>query len=160
MIIGLLCCLPGLTFRLHHYFAAFVFLPVFPVLRFAAHTPSRRIVLTPGCAFVTRPSALFQGFLLGMFLDGAGRWGFDSILQTPASLVGDGALGTALPIFLTSATNFTLGQADIAWAAIPTDLVGQWDGFALIVDDVLAWTGIATNFSIASLNATLPHYFR
>ncbi|KAI5481473.1 LCCL domain containing protein [Pseudohyphozyma bogoriensis] len=140
IVICLLLTLPGLEFRLHHYFAA--------------------MVLMPGCAFVTRPSALFQGFLLGMFLDGAGRWGFDSILQTPASLVGDGSTGSALPIWITSAANFTIDQSAIWWDAIPADLTSQWDGFALIIDDVLAWTGTATNYSIAALDASLPHYFR
>lgn len=119
-----------------------------------------RMVLMPGCAFVTRPSALFQGFLLGMFLDGAGRWGFDSILQTAAELVGDGATGSPLPIFLTNATNFAAGQTLVTWEAIEGTLVGQWDGFALIVDDVLAWTGTATNFSMAALDQTIPHYLR
>ncbi|KAL8279836.1 hypothetical protein RQP46_007686 [Phenoliferia psychrophenolica] len=139
VVIGILCAMPGLSFRLHHYFAA--------------------IILMPGCAFVTRPSALFQGFLLGMFLDGAGRWGLASILQTPASLVGDGSTGSPLPIFLTSATNFTIDQALIFWDAIPASVASNYDGFSLIVDDVLAWTGTATNYSIAALDRTLPHYF-
>ncbi|KAK4704548.1 hypothetical protein P7C70_g1654, partial [Phenoliferia sp. Uapishka_3] len=116
VILGILCALPGLSFRLHHYIAA--------------------MVLMPGCAFVTRPSALFQGFLLGMFLDGAARWGFDSILQTPASLVGDGSTGSPLPVFITSATNFTIDQASIYWSSIPVDIAGSWDGFAVIVDDL------------------------
>lgn len=38
--------------------------------------------LVPGTAFPTRPSAIFQGFLLGMFLNGAAAFDFDSILQT------------------------------------------------------------------------------
>lgn len=114
----------------------------------------------PGCAFVTRPSALFQGFLLGMFLDGIGRWGFDSILQSAEALRGDGALGSDLPSFVTSATNFTLGQAAVWWDAVPEELAESWDGFGLIVDDVLRYEGTATNFSIAGLDARIPHYFR
>ena len=95
-----------------------------------------------------------------MFLDGVGRWGFDSILETAASLVGDGTDGSALPIFLTSATNFTSNQSTIGWESIPNNLTSTWNGFALIIDDVLAWTGTATNYSITSLNASIPHYFR
>ncbi|SCV73632.1 BQ2448_6062 [Microbotryum intermedium] len=139
-IIGILTCIPNLEFRLHHYFFA--------------------LILLPGCAFVTHPSALFQGLLLGIFLDGAGRWGFDSILQAPSSLVGDGSTGSALPTFLTSATNFTIDQASIFWNAIPDNLAEQWDGFSLIVDDVERYSGTATNYSIAWLNETIPHYFR
>lgn len=62
VILVLATALPGLEFRLHHYVVG--------------------LVLVPGLAFVTRPSAFFQGLLLGMFLDGVGRWGFDSILET------------------------------------------------------------------------------
>lgn len=114
----------------------------------------------PGCAFVTRPSALFQGFLLGMFLNGIGRWGYDSILQTAAELVGDGQLGTGSPTFLTNATNFVAGQAAIFWDPIPEDKQADWSEFGLLVDDVLRYTGTATNWSITALNDTIPHYFR
>lgn len=31
---------------------------------------------------------------------------------------------------------------------------------AVVIDDVLAYTGNATSFSLSSLNASLPHYFR
>lgn len=61
-----LALLPTLNLRVHHYFLA--------------------MVLMPGTAFPTRLSALYQGFLLGMFLNGAAAWGFDSILQTAAQV--------------------------------------------------------------------------
>ena len=114
----------------------------------------------PGCAFVTRPSALFQGFLIGMFLNGVGRWGFDSILQTAAELVGDGSLGSALPVWTSNSTTFIAGQTAVNWSAIPEELQDQWDGFSLLVDDVLRYSGSATNWSISALDAAIPHYFR
>ena len=118
----------------------------------------------PGTAFVTRPSAIFQGFLLGMFLDGAMRWGMDSILQSPDSLVGDGALGTALPVFLTNSSTFASAISDgvIRWVGIDdAGVAGEgWNGFALLVDDVLRQTGPATNFSLAGLDSSIVHYFR
>lgn len=58
--------LPGLELRIHHYF--------YPIL------------LIPGTAFPTRLSAAYQALLLGIFLDGAARWGFASILQTAAEV--------------------------------------------------------------------------
>jgi hypothetical protein len=57
-----LACLPGLQFRLHHYFAAMLIIPL--------------------TAFPTRLSAIYQAFCLGMFLNGAAKFGLDSILQT------------------------------------------------------------------------------
>lgn len=117
----------------------------------------------PGTAFVTRPSAIFQGFLLGMFIDGAMRWGLDSILQTAASLVGDGTIGSARPTFITNSTNFAAYLADgmIAWSPLSDEAVSEgYDSFALLIDDVWRYSGTATNYTLDGLNSTLTHYFR
>ncbi|KAH9837151.1 uncharacterized protein C8Q71DRAFT_706978 [Rhodofomes roseus] len=139
MIIALL---PGLEFRLHHYIIS--------------------MVLIPGTAFPTRLSAIYQGFLLGMFLNGVAAWGFDSILQTAADLQGDGASGSAMPSFITNSTNWNASVAlqnqTVSWAALPSS--GGWDGFSLILDDVERYTGTALNFSLAALQSGLPHFFR
>ncbi len=66
LVVVVLSQLPGLEFRLHHYVLA--------------------MVLIPGTAFPTRLSAIYQGFLLGMFLNGVAAFGFDSILQTAADV--------------------------------------------------------------------------
>lgn len=66
LVIVVLSQLPGLQFRLHHYVMA--------------------IALMPGTAFPTRLSAIYQGFLLGLFLNGVAAFGFDSILQTAADV--------------------------------------------------------------------------
>lgn len=58
--------LPNLQLRLHHYIFA--------------------MVMIPGTAFPTRLSAIYQAFLLGMFLNGVAAFGFDSILQTTADV--------------------------------------------------------------------------
>ena len=62
LILLILLPLPGLRLRIHHYILA--------------------MVLIPGTAFPTRLSAIYQGFLLGLFLNGVAAFGFDSILQT------------------------------------------------------------------------------
>ena len=66
LVVLVLAMLPGLTFRLHHYIFA--------------------MILIPGTFVPTRLSAIYQAFLLGMFLNGAAAFGFDSILQTAASV--------------------------------------------------------------------------
>lgn len=139
-IILVLALLPGLSLRLHHY--------IVPML------------ILPGTAFPTKLSAIYQGLLLGLFLNGVAAFGFDSILQTAADLRQDAAQGTALPTFLTNSTTYNasmpLINQTIQWAALPPD----WDGFALLVDDVERYVGTALNFSLASLNASIPHFFR
>lgn len=62
----ILLVLPGFRLRIHHYILA--------------------ILLMPGTAFPTRPSLLYQGLLLGLFVNGVARWGFASIIQTPSAL--------------------------------------------------------------------------
>ena len=154
-----LALLPGLQFRLHHYVIA--------------------MVLVPGTAWPTRASAVYQGFLLGLFLNGVAAWGFDSILQTAAQvsshplrvpsnvlmhlqLQRDAALITDTPIFLTNSSTFNaalpLVNQTISWAALP-DGEG-WDGFALLVDDVERYAGAALNFSLSALTQGIPHFFR
>lgn len=143
----LLLAIPGFEFRLHHYFIG--------------------IILTPGTAILTRPSAVFQGFLLGMLQDGVARWGFESILQTPSELIGDAATGSALPGFLTNSTNFARTAAvsgTIQFVPIPANMTAahEYDGFALLVDDVERYQGPDTNYSYSQtgLDPTVPHFFR
>ena len=74
----------------------------------------------------------------------------------------DAALGSALPSFSTTAAHFNasipLVNQTIAWNPI-TD-TADWDGFALLVDDVERYVGTALNYSLASLQAGIPHFFR
>ncbi|KAI0051653.1 hypothetical protein FA95DRAFT_1484745 [Auriscalpium vulgare] len=134
--------LPTLHLRIHHYIIA--------------------MVLIPGTAFPTRVSALIQGFLLGLFLSGAAAYGFDSILQTAAQLRRDATIGTDLPAFLTNATTYNSAvpwqNQTILWSPLPSD--ESWDGFVLLVDDVERYVGAALNFSFASLQQGIPHFFR
>ena len=65
-IVLVLSQLPGFQLRLHHYIIAMFFIP--------------------GTAFPTRPSAVYQGFLLGLFLDGVAAFGYDPIIQTATSV--------------------------------------------------------------------------
>ncbi|KAG9017895.1 hypothetical protein FRB95_012793 [Tulasnella sp. JGI-2019a] len=137
--------LPGLTLRIHHYF--------YPIM------------LIPGTAFPARLSAVYQALLLGIFLDGAARWGFASILQTAAELARDAPLGSSLPVFLTNSSSPLISlNSSIIWESISVANTTSegWNGFSLLVDDVERYSGTATNFSLAVLElvATVPHFFR
>ena len=72
----------------------------------------------------------------------------------------DAPIGTDLPVWLTTAANYNdsiplLNQV-IEWGP----LTDSWDGFVLLVDDVQRYAGPALNYSLAALNASLPHFFR
>ena len=66
LVLLVLALLPGLTLRRHHYIVALVLLPV--------------------TAFPTRLSAIYQAFLLGLFISGGAAFQWDSILQTAAEV--------------------------------------------------------------------------
>ena len=69
-------------------------------------------------------------------------------------------MGSDLPVFATNSTTFNssipLVNQTISW----DPLIDGWDGFALLVDDVQRYAGSALNFSLASLDASIPHFFR
>ena len=68
LVLLVLAFLPGLTLRLHHYIVALMLLPV--------------------TAFPTRFSAVYQAFLLGLFVNGGAAFRWDSILQTATEVGG------------------------------------------------------------------------
>ncbi|KAK3391453.1 hypothetical protein B0T20DRAFT_79534 [Sordaria brevicollis] len=66
-----------LELRIHHYVLA--------------------LLLFPLTSIQTRPALVYQGLLLGLFVNGIARWGFDSVIQTAEALRGsDGLLGSSL----------------------------------------------------------------
>ncbi|RYN31207.1 hypothetical protein AA0114_g12204 [Alternaria tenuissima] len=73
-----LVAIPKMNVRIHHYILG--------------------LLLVPGTSMQTRPSLLFQGILIGLFINGTARWGFASILETPSALRGDAPMDTLLPI--------------------------------------------------------------
>ena len=70
-VLLLLLLIPSLNLRIHHYILA--------------------LLLLPGTAIQTRPSLLFQGLLVGLFINGVARWGFAGILETDALLFTSGS---------------------------------------------------------------------
>lgn len=115
--IGLVICLvlPSLHLRIHHYIMA--------------------LLLLPGTSIQTRPSLLYQGLLVGFFVNGIARWGWDPILQTSLALQGDAQLGSPLPTI--SAPVIDVGQnvssITFGWGSPPSP---EYDGISVLVNDV------------------------
>lgn len=146
--------LPQLNLRIHHYILALLFLP--------------------GTALQTRPCLVYQGLLVGLFINGIARWGFDSILQTPAALLGDAQLGSALPSIAAPIMNAAGNNLTFLLSTIPADV----SGIAVLVNDVLRThiyresSSVAKNspaeieettglsFEWTRLSQTHPEYFR
>ncbi|KAI1414476.1 hypothetical protein F5Y13DRAFT_158630 [Hypoxylon sp. FL1857] len=119
-LLGIIICLvlPNLNLRIHHYVLA--------------------LLLVPGTSMQTRPSLLYQGILIGFFINGIARWGFDSILQTSGDLQGDAQVGSPLPVILTPVINATLSTITFMWNP-PPGL--RYDGISVLVNDVERYRG-------------------
>ncbi|KAK3305742.1 uncharacterized protein B0T15DRAFT_533271 [Chaetomium strumarium] len=113
--LALLAALPDLHLRLHHYVLA--------------------LLLLPGTAAQTRLSLACQGLLLGLFVNGVARWGFDSVLQTADALRGDGGFGgkflpEVVPPLVQTTTALSEGQGGAG-----VDVMGIWFKWRRLVSD-------------------------
>jgi len=111
--------LPGLSLRIHHYILALLFLP--------------------GTSMQTRPALLYQGLLLGLFINGIARWGFDSVLQTPAALQGDAQHNSKLPEIFDPSITLSESISTIAFSWLPPP--DPFDGISVLVNDVERFRG-------------------
>ena len=150
--LGLCVAIPGLNLRIHHYILA--------------------LLLLPGTAFQTRLSLLYQGLLVGLFINGVARWGFDSILQTPAALLDDGQLYTPLPVIphpIITSSNITFNWGE--QVRLASNKKGAYNGMSILVNDVeryrgyqdhdpssFTWSRSITTSSSSS--SPVPYYFR
>jgi hypothetical protein len=111
--------LPGLSLRIHHYILA--------------------LLLLPGTSMQTRPALLYQGILVGLFINGIARWGFDSVLQTPAALQGDAQHNSALPKIALPYISIGHNVSTIAFSWLPPP--DPFDGISVLVNDVERFRG-------------------
>ena len=104
-----LTTVPHMNLRLHQYIIA--------------------LLLLPGTTLQTRPSLVYQGLLVGLFINGVARWGFDSILQTPTELFGNHFKGTVphIPPPIIDGNNITFSWANVT---------APFDGVSILVNDV------------------------
>ncbi|KAG9231783.1 hypothetical protein BJ875DRAFT_468510 [Amylocarpus encephaloides] len=138
--------LPGLSLRIHHYILALLFLP--------------------GTSMQTRPALLYQGLLIGLFINGIARWGFDPVLQTPAALQGDAPHNSKLPFISPPSMTHSPNASTISFSWIaPPD---PFDGISVLVNDVERFRGYtdegfaSDKHFVWSKNSTRyePLYFR
>lgn len=128
--------IPGLNLRIHHYILALIFLP--------------------GTSMQTRPALLYQGILVGLFINGIARWGFDPVLQTTEDLRQDGPWNSLLPqiykplIQLASSPTtlaFATSNITFTWPPIPA----PFDGMSVLVNDVERYRGYTDEGGIGGL---------
>jgi hypothetical protein len=134
----ILLAIPELNLRIHHYILA--------------------LLLLPGTSLQTRPSLLWQGLLVGLFINGVARWGFAPILQTDAALRGDARLGRGIPAILAPVINAT--NITFSWDS----LARGYEGVSVLVNDVERFRGFHKNgdssFTWSRQDLQHPEYFR
>lgn len=138
--LGLLAAIPQESLRIHHYILA--------------------LLLLPGTSLQTRPSLVYQGLLVGLFINGIAKWGFDPIVQTAAALQGDALLGTSVPMVME--INSSVSNIDFTWPGVPEG----YNGTSILVNDVERYRIYANdgqdaqNFTWQRMVADAPEYFR
>jgi hypothetical protein len=114
-----LVAVPDMNVRIHHYILG--------------------LLLVAGTAMQNRPSLLFQGILIGLFINGVARWGFASILETPSSLRGDAPIGSVLPMITAPIIHNNIHLSNLK-PNITFDfdlpLPKQYEGLSILVNDV------------------------
>lgn len=110
--------LPGLNLRIHHYVLA--------------------LLLLPGTSMQMRPSLLYQGLLVGLFINGIARWGFGPFLETDVALLGDAQKGSLLPTVHEPRIRLgdgagTVSNITFSWE-VPEGK--RYDGMSILVNDV------------------------
>ncbi|KAJ9218163.1 hypothetical protein DTO166G4_29 [Paecilomyces variotii] len=149
LLYGVMACgilamvaVPQMNLRIHHYILGLLFLP--------------------GTAIQTRPSLLYQGLLVGLFINGVARWGFDSILQTPGALLADAQLGSILPNITAPVISYSAQEITFQF----DNLAREADGISVIVNDVERFHGYkeadggVESFTWTRQEQGLPEFFR
>jgi hypothetical protein len=99
---------------------------------------------------------------VGLFINGIARWGFDSILQTPAALLDGAQLGSALPQI---SAPLVVSAQEIVFTFLK-NLANEADGISVLVNDVERFhafrsgDGSVESFNWTRRRAEEPEYFR
>ena len=134
-----LMAIPSMNVRIHHFILALVFLP--------------------GTTLQTRPSLLYQGLLVGLFISGIARWGFDSVLQTSADLFGDD-FGSPVP----QVDMFNISSNDSSITFSLKNISHGHDSMSVMINDVERFRGSEDHnedfFKWTRYKPDEPEYFR
>lgn len=147
LIIIICVVIPKLTLRIHHYILA--------------------LLLLPGTSIQTRPALIYQGLLLGLFINGIARWDFASILETTEHLRGDGAFNSALPSVSDPTVEIGAMVSTIAFNITVPDVMSGLEGLSVLINDVERFrTGFNFKDDVVTYehwrdnSITIPEYLR
>ncbi|KAG5362744.1 hypothetical protein CJU89_1879 [Yarrowia sp. B02] len=104
--LGLVGALNNLELRIHHYIIG--------------------LVLITGASTYTHLGLLYQGLLVGLYINGVGRWGFDSTLESPSALARGSVVNEDIELMLV--------DSELTWGPPPGP--GIYTP-SLMVDDVV-----------------------
>ncbi|KAI5308128.1 hypothetical protein KEM55_006495, partial [Ascosphaera atra] len=84
----------------------------------------------------TRAALIYQGLLMGLFINGIARWDFASILETAETLREDGAMNSALPVIEDPVINLNNTLQTIAFNITIPDVMDGLEGISILINDV------------------------
>lgn len=129
-----------------------LFLAVTPRLHLRLHHYILALLLLPGTAVQTRPSLLYQGLLLGLFISGIARWGFAGILETSALLYRNGPFDGPVP---SVAAPQIAGNSNILFDLSNVTAAAPDNRFSILVNDVERFrTPLDATWAVTEFNWT------
>ncbi|KAI5285251.1 hypothetical protein KEM54_000719 [Ascosphaera aggregata] len=135
-IIIIICVpLPSLTLRIHHYILA--------------------LLLLPGTSIQTRAALIYQGLLMGLFINGIARWDFASILETAEHLREDCAFNSPLPNVSDPHVEIGSLVSTIAFNVTIPDVMSGLEGLTVLINDVERFR---TGFNFTNEFVTFEHW--
>lgn len=139
LLILALIAIPYMNVRIHHYILA--------------------LLLLPGTTLQTRPSIFYQGLLVGLFISGIARWGFDSILQTSGELFGDD-FNSPIPQIAKPG----IDRINNSITFLCRNISSGYDSMSILINDVERFRGSEDHdedfFTWTRYKAEEPEYFR
>lgn len=150
----LMLAVPRMGIRIHHYILG--------------------LLLLPGTSFQTRPSLIYQGLLVGLFVNGVARWGFAPLLETSSALLSDVNLGSLLPVIVNPVVGALATNITFTLGPLPRhpDHGRKYDGISVLVNDVErlrtysdffeegTWINGSKEWTWDRYRSGLPEYFR
>ncbi|KAL5117375.1 hypothetical protein ACEQ8H_004691 [Pleosporales sp. CAS-2024a] len=142
-----LVAIPKMKVRIHHYILA--------------------LLLVTGTAIQNRPSLLWQGILIGLFINGTARWGFASILETPDALRGNAPAGSLLPLITAPMIHNNFGLQNLKpniTFEFHLPFPDPYEGISILVNDVERYhefeDRIQESWTWTKHMEGVPEYFR
>lgn len=137
-----------------------IFLTTITPLELRIHHYILALLLLPGTNMQTRTALIYQGLLLGLFINGTARWGFDAVVQSSRELSVGEKMMSQVPVVLQA--EVTGSEIVVKWdwnlddqdGLQDGDDMGTMKGISILINDVERYRAFYDSHSSNSSSTT------